>query len=279
MRKREPGKIGKRALVLLVASMSGIWIWVVLHGQSPPEEEERRLSRHDAQLRSEGIEIRASARDTAEATEAPVEIFSVGDEPETTSESASESCSEMSRLMAGSRRTITFGPNVELDEQACGIAIRVITRARMPALPDLPGFEIPDPFEDNLARRLANEPDNPSWARVMEGRALEEVANLLDFPVTSLHAVCRSTMCGVLFTYSTASHTGGNRNQLAQRLADALRFSGYQAGETLSGTIDFTYIYLGNWDTKRPVDPPPAMPTTFEEIRDAFATGSDQTSP
>ncbi len=279
MSKREPGEIGKRALILLVASLSGIWIWVLLHGQSPSEQEERRLSHDDAQLRSEGTEIRASVRDTTEVSEASVQIFDVGDEPETTSESASESCDDMTRLLAGSRRTITFGPNVEIDEQACGIAVRMMTRARMPALPNLPGFEIPDPFEDNLARRLANEPDDPAWARTMEGRALEEVANLLDFPVTSLHAVCRSTMCGVLFTYSTASHTGGNRNRLAQRLADALGFSGYQAGETLRGPTDFTYIYLGNWDTRRSVDPPPAMPTTFEEIRDTFATGSDQTSP
>jgi hypothetical protein len=269
VRKRRFGKTARRALIVLVVSLSGIWIWGLLNDQAPPGQEERAVSEHDAPLRSEGAEVRASGRATtesSEALEAPVETLTMVEELEATSETDSDSCAEMSQLLATSNTEIYFAPGVEIDEQACAIAVRRLSGARMPALPDLPGFEIRDLSENSPANRLANEPDNPAWARAMEGRILEEVSNRLDFPVNMLHAVCRSTMCGVLFAYSTASHTGANRNEFAQRVADSLQFSGYLAGETLGGLTGFTYIYLGDWEMNRSAVPPRDMPATFEEF-------------
>ena len=181
-----------------------------------------------------------------------------------------DSCAELYRRAQSSNMRFGFADGRE-DEAGCAKALSIMFGPRVPAIPGLAGFEIRD-FGDGSRRTiLANESDNPEWSRPMEGAILSEIAALLDFPVTTLHAACRSSTCGLLFAYRVADHHGGNYNYFAQQLADELGFSGFHAGHSrgMDGN-GFTIIYLGAWDTPRPEDGSyRSPPASFEELADA----------
>ena len=72
----------------------------------------------------------------------------------------------------------------------------------VPALPGLSGFEardLGDFVAVNPRARLFEEADTPEWSRAMEGRIYEEIGTLTDSPITTLHAVCRTSTCGLVF--------------------------------------------------------------------------------
>jgi hypothetical protein len=146
--------------------------------------------------------------------------------------------------------------------------LRMLWGSRVPALPGLAGFEVRDFGDLSPRARLFEESDNPGWSRSMEGRIYGEVAALIDFPLVTLHAVCRTSTCGILFAFPNSDQSGSNYNYYAQKLADALGFSGYYGGVSMPRTgIWYTTIYLGEWETRRP-DPEAAVrafPLSFEQ--------------
>lgn len=193
------------------------------------------------------------------------EQSTVDDEP------TSKSCDELARLTETTGFRIGFAEGVQLDEETCERGIRMATQAKMPALPGLAGFDVPDIFDTSPAHQLADEPDDPSWARGMEGQVLSTIASLIDFPVNSMHAVCRTKTCGLVLSYRSSDHSISNYNYYAQELADELGFSGFHAGVTMprSGNA-YMSIYVGDWQTSRPdsESPAPTVPSTFEEALD-----------
>lgn len=234
----------------------GALIAVLLAWRSEPERLEQALPEEmpradEETLRADTAQSRGPAAIGGDAPAPPVGAPPLEEPSGNEEQAGAEPCKQMAQLAATSLGEIGFAPNVEVNE-GCAMMVRLLSDASMPALPDLYGFDIPDFSERQPAKRLANEPDNPAWARAMEGRILDEMQFLLELPVFTVHAVCRSSMCGVLFAYTNDAHHGGNYNYYAEELADRLGFSGYHGGHTRrrDGT-GFTSIYLGNWRTPR----------------------------
>jgi hypothetical protein len=202
----------------------------------------------------------------------------VDEESIVTGEQSSESCDELSRFTETTGVRVGFAEGVEVDEAACERMLRFSTGAMMPALPGLAGFEVRDIVDSSPSHRLANEADDPSWARGMEGQVLNTIASLIDFPVTTIHAVCRTTTCGLVFAYRSSEHSERNYNFFAQQLADELGFTGYHGGVNMprSGNWYMT-IYLGDWETRRPDSENPArtVPASFEEAFEEFRSAGE----
>ena len=169
-------------------------------------------------------------------------------------------CAELSqKLEENPGASIAFFNNDDGDEaesnRACGLALQLFRRDGVPALPGIAGFEVRD-FGDfvrlNPRKRLFDESDDPEWSRPTENRIYNELQRLVDFPVVTLHVVCRSSTCGLVYSFPSSNLRGDNYNYYAEQLADALGFSGFHGGVTkpLNG-IWYTYIYLGDWATKR----------------------------
>lgn len=167
----------------------------------------------------------------------------------------SDPCDELHRRAEVSGVSIGFAEGSEAEADRCATLLRMLFESRVSAIPGFTGFDVRDMGDRSPRALLAAEADRPEWSRPMEGAILQEFTSLLDFPITTLHAVCRSSTCGLLFAYRTADHHGGNYNSYAERLADKLGFSGYHGGH--SSGFDgngFTYIYLGDWNTQRTED-------------------------
>lgn len=228
-------------MALAVALLAVLTIWTLLDGRIPQETEADRP-------------IRTGAREPAPALSVPTAPAALPEGPpadtqtqSSTEEQDASSCAEAARL------GIAFAPRAVPDEEICARSLRIFRGQRVPVLPEFAGFEIPD-FGDSRPRaRLFTERDNPDWSRTMEGRILSESAKVIDFPLLTLHTVCRSSTCGVLFVYTNAAYHGGSYNYYAQQLADALGFSGFHAGSSRrQDGIGFMFVYLGDWSTARP---------------------------
>lgn len=196
---------------------------------------------------TDAVKVRGSPRAAPQAMpEAATAESRLIEPPPADAISDPEPCSELLRL------GIVLSPDEEYDTAACTRTLLFVSRGRVPALPGLAGFEVRDTGEQSPRKMLFDEPDNPDWARLMEGRVLQEIAELIDFPLTTLHAVCRSSTCGLLFVYDNANYHGGSYNYYAEELADKLGFNGFHGGHTRApdGT-GFTFIYLGAWSTAR----------------------------
>lgn len=229
----------KRTSIVVGALLALLAIWVLLGSGNPQETEANRPIQTRAQEPAPSDDGRPKDR-AATPEVPPLELRT------STEEQGSASCAEAERL------GIAFARSVVLDEGTCALALRVFTGARVPVLPGFAGFEIPDLGDGHPGARLFNESDNPDWARSMEGRILGESARAIDFPLITLHAVCRSSTCGVLFVYTNDAYHGGSYNYYARQLADALGFSGFHAGSSRTRNgIGFMYAYLGDWNTPR----------------------------
>ena len=119
----------------------------------------------------------------------------------------------------------------------------------VPALPGVNGFPIKvcPYFTACLSDRLANEEDDPDWARSMESRLLAEVARHAAGGLSQVHVVCRRTTCGVLLP-SAAGTTRPDIEQLKAQLAPALGFVASRSAEL----GDFQAIYLTTDEVELP---------------------------
>jgi hypothetical protein len=144
------------------------------------------------------------------------------------------------------------GPDL-ITEEMCAFALRVMRSDRELALPGFPGFYMPPmPVDRHPRATLFEEPDNPQWSRPMESRILSESAAIIDFPIYTLHAVCRTSICGVIYVYDNAAWHGGTYNRYAEQLADELGFAGFHAGVSMNPRgSSFMIIYMGDWPRPR----------------------------
>jgi len=164
-------------------------------------------------------------------------------------ETAVDSCLELDRLAETSEARFTFAPEVELNDETCSTAVRILTGQTMPALPDTASPRIPDTWDNHPARRLASEPDDPGWSRPMENRIVSEIQRREGFAVLSLEVVCRSSICGLVFASKDVRSSNGNYNRFGSSLAERLGFASHYGGTSArSGGIAYTYIYLDGRD-------------------------------
>ena len=240
-----------RVVISLAVLFALFALWLSVGNQDPRElEADRPVATRLPESASD-----VAAR-TPQASEATPEVPAPQDRPVADVDAIPDSCAEMSRMLA-LRPTLSVGfAEGRDDERGCAMALRFLSDQRVPALPGLAGFEVSDMGGlDTLDPRglLFDETDNSEWSRPMEGLIYNEIGDLLDFPVVTLQAVCKSSTCGFLFAYSNSDHHGGNYNYYAQKLADSLGFTGFHAGHSSPRSgIGFTYIYLGAWETRRP---------------------------
>ena len=238
----------KRSLILL-GVLALLAIWQISGVHTPVGEVDRPVAQsatperihQEAPGRSEPIaRLSASQREAAE-------------EPET---GTPDPCVELARALQR-EPNVFLGLNDDRtpDDSECGIRLQMALAPMAPALPGLPGFEVRDLGSlvvVNPRARLFEEADTPDWSRAMEGRIYDEIGTLIDFPIPTLHAVCRTSTCGLVFVFSNGEQKGRNYHHYAQELADALGFSGYYVGVSTppSGMWHMT-IYLGDWETPR----------------------------
>jgi hypothetical protein len=253
--------------ILSLGALCGvIAIWVLLRVLTPSElqrsesvetqfvETPRPLSIPEQQL------LVVPESSPTESKLASAEGLEVEDEAITT-----DACAELAQFP---NLTVNLAPEKDVDNDRCA-RLLAFQKPQVPALPGLSGFEVRDfPFSPRTL--LIEEQDRPEWSREMEGRIFAEIDRLLDFPIPVVHVVCKSATCGLLFTYDTRSYSGGRRIEWAKLLADTLGFTGYESGEAAirATSMQFTYIYLGAWDTPRTDSDTPAhnLLTSFEEI-------------
>lgn len=148
-------------------------------------------------------------------------------------------------------RGIVFA-TTDLDEAACAQAVKMAFGPRVPVLPGIAGFDIPDRGASGPRERLFAETDNPPWSRAMEVQLYDVSARIIDFPLMTLYAVCRSETCGVLFAYTNTQARGDRYNYYAQGFADQLGFRGFYGGHARGRDgAGFMYVYLGDWSRPR----------------------------
>jgi hypothetical protein len=266
-----------RALVLFALLIAILGTLVFLPGPTPRETPANLpkvsvLPESVSELIEESETVSATPREPLSSESQ--RIASV--QPAAETDAVPESCIEASN--AG----FQFAEGIQLDEGLCRAAAGLVAGPLVPALPGLPGYDVPD-TGDPFRKRLIDEPDDPEWSRLMESRIYSEIGVMVDYPVVALQASCKTSTCGVLIAYSNGVHHGGNYNEFAQHLADTLGFNGYHGGHAIRPefSMGFTYIYLGDWVTERPDanTPPRTFPATFEEIKDSLTSDPDESSP
>lgn len=112
----------------------------------------------------------------------------------------------------------------------------------VPALPDLAGYEIQVCPSSRLclSDMLADEPDDPGWARFMESELYREVTTLSNGSITHAQVVCREKTCGILLPDSSSRMTLPQLMQLGSQLRDKLGFQ----HRSFSDLSDFQALYL-----------------------------------
>jgi hypothetical protein len=110
----------------------------------------------------------------------------------------------------------------------------------VPAVPGVAGFNIqvcPD-FRVCLSDLLAEQADDPGWARPMEARIFSEMSRLMSDGLAQVHVVCRQTVCGVLLPSSSTDRR--NLFEIGRQVADELGF----AQHSIADRSDFQVLYL-----------------------------------
>jgi hypothetical protein len=265
----------KRIVIGLGVLIALLAIWQTVSNQAPDEQEA-----HQAKVQSPAAEIVVA--ETPTASDVSGAIPPRANEPAAVADEIPESCTELDRrLEQAPNMSVGFAEGREADEDACGVMVQMIWGEMVRAMPGLAGFNVRDPGDFvvlNPRGQLFAEADTPEWSRPMESRIYREIDELLDFPINTLHAVCRTSTCGLLFAYSSADHSGANYNYYARELADTLGFSGYYGGVSMPRNgIWFMRIYLGDWETRRPETDVPSrtLPRSFDEAREQVRPDAD----
>jgi hypothetical protein len=111
----------------------------------------------------------------------------------------------------------------------------------IPVLPGVSGFEIQQcPHSRCLSDRLAEEPDDPAWARPMESRILAELPRHAERGLSQLFVVCRQRTCGVLLPALEDTASRLDLSRTASALATDLGFANHSVAER----SDYQAIFL-----------------------------------
>jgi len=256
----------------------GLLLLILLKKSPEPVVEPSAIPAAEARTIDSEADPLATADDSAIVPEAVPEIASGDDQPVAEEVANAGACAEVAKQFPDVH--VTYA-NDEINDDRCALTLQFLGPT-VPVLPNLAGYEIPNvPRSPRVG--LFEEADNPEWSRAMESRILQEIPTLLDFPLITVHAVCRSETCGLLFAYTNDVYAGGRRNEFARRLAETLGFSGYVSGESQPPRrgSSFTYMYLGDWNmTSAEIDGPPrSLPTRFEDITGNVPAQSGEGSP
>jgi hypothetical protein len=117
----------------------------------------------------------------------------------------------------------------------------------IPALPGVAGVEIPllgISAIDNghPAKRLAEETDNPSWARAMESRVINAVSASAPESWYQSFVECRSTTCGVVLLYPPETNVDVRGLEAAVAEVLGLMTAGGRSYQRETGTLVTLYL-------------------------------------